>query len=273
MTSPTVPAVPTTRQELRAALDEPLPLEQVDLDDLDNFADGIKPWRMFHTLRHEDPVHWQPEEAPNSGFWAVTRHADIARVDRDPETFTSTKFVNLEEVDEDQIKKRASILEMDGVRHRALRSVIQRQFGASVINSYSDFLRGLTAKTLDAALAKGTFDFVAEAHRLGQAHHRQHRPRLCGRPAAQRREREVPRSALPFTRLHRGLRVRPGAGPAAARRRRHRPGLQARQHHPARRDPALRAGLRQLLPAPGRRRQRDYAPHHHPLHAGPAPAP
>ena len=52
-----------------------------------------------------------PRRPPNSGFWAVTRHADIARVDRDAETFTSTKFVNLEEVDDDQIKKRASILE------------------------------------------------------------------------------------------------------------------------------------------------------------------
>lgn len=117
---------------------------------------------MFITLRHEDPVHWQPEEAPNSGFWAVTRHEDIARVDRDAETFTSTKFVNLEEVDDDQIKKRASILELDGVRHRAMRSLLQRQFGASVINSYTDFLRGLTAKTLDTALAKGSFDFVKE---------------------------------------------------------------------------------------------------------------
>ncbi|MFD5517390.1 cytochrome P450 [Streptomyces sp. NBC_00659] len=162
MTSPTVPATPTTQAELRAALAEPLPLEEVDLANLDNFADGIKPWRMFHTLRHEDPVHWQPEEAPNSGFWAVTRHADIATVDRDAETFTSSRFVNLEEVDDDQIKKRASILELDGVRHRAMRSVIQRQFGASVINSYGDFLRGLTAQTLDAALAKGTFDFVAD---------------------------------------------------------------------------------------------------------------
>ncbi|MFB7336754.1 cytochrome P450 [Streptomyces adustus] len=162
MTSPAVPAVPTTREELRAALDEPLPLDQVNLADLDNFADGITPWRMFHTLRHEEPVHWQPEEAPNSGFWSVTRHADIARVDRDSDTFTSTRFVNLEEVDDNQIAKRASILEMDGVRHRALRSVIQRQFGASVINSYADFLRGLTATTLDKALAKGTFDFVED---------------------------------------------------------------------------------------------------------------
>jgi cytochrome P450 len=141
---------------------EPLPLAEVDLADPGNFTDGITPWRMFHTLRHEDPVHWQPEPAPNAGFWAVTRHEDIVRVDRDAQTFTSTRFVNLEEVDDDQIAKRASILEMDGVRHRALRGLLQRQFGATVINGYADFLRGLTARTLDAALAKGSFDFVAE---------------------------------------------------------------------------------------------------------------
>ncbi|MFJ4566525.1 cytochrome P450 [Streptomyces caelestis] len=151
-----------TTEPLTDAVREPLPLSDVNLADLDRFTDGVTPWRMFHTLRHEDPVHWQPEEAPNSGFWAVTRHRDIVRVDRDSETFTSTKFVNLEEVDDDQIKKRASILELDGVRHRALRSLIQRQFGANVISGYTDFLRGLTARTLDAALAKGRFDFVED---------------------------------------------------------------------------------------------------------------
>ncbi|MFI2609367.1 cytochrome P450 [Kitasatospora sp. NPDC018619] len=158
-----VPATPSASGATACgAFDEPLPLDRVNLADLDNFTDGVTPWRMFHTLRHQDPVHWQPEDAPNSGFWAVTRHADIARVDRDAETFTSTRFVNLEEVDDDQIEKRASVLELDGVRHRALRSILQRQFGAGVINSYADFLRGLTATTLDAALAKGRFDFVEE---------------------------------------------------------------------------------------------------------------
>ncbi|TDC11039.1 cytochrome P450 [Nonomuraea longispora] len=141
---------------------DPLPLDEVDLADPGRFTDGVTPWRMFRTLHLEDPVRWQPEPAPNAGFWALTRHEDIARVDRDPETFTSTKFVNLEEVDDDQIKRRASILELDGVRHRALRGLLQRQFGASVIGEYADFLRGLTATTLDAAFAKGSFDFVAE---------------------------------------------------------------------------------------------------------------
>jgi cytochrome P450 len=43
-----------------------------------------------------------------------------------------------------------------------MRSVLQRQFGQSTINQYADFLRGLTAQTLDAALAKGSFDFVSD---------------------------------------------------------------------------------------------------------------
>ncbi|MFF4186765.1 cytochrome P450 [Streptomyces sp. NPDC001691] len=146
--------------EAHPAAYDPLPLDEVDLADLDRFTDGVTPWRMFHTLRHRDPVHWQPECAPNSGFWAVTRHEDIVRVDRDADTFTSARFVNLEELDDDQIKKRASLLETDGARHRALRGLLQRQFGQQVISGYADFLRGLTATTLDAALERTAFDFV-----------------------------------------------------------------------------------------------------------------
>ena len=58
----------------------PIPLEQVDLSDLDAFAQN-KGWAQFDTLRREDPVHWNPEEKPNAGFWAITRYADIWAVD------------------------------------------------------------------------------------------------------------------------------------------------------------------------------------------------
>ena len=105
----------------------PIPLDDVDLTDLDAFARN-EGWAMFDTLRAEDPVHWTEEDAPNHGFWAVTRHDDIGAVDQDPETFTSTKYVNLEEVDDDLMDLRRSILETDGMRHRALRKLIQREF-------------------------------------------------------------------------------------------------------------------------------------------------
>jgi len=137
----------------------------IDLSDLDAFEQG-RAWPLFDALRREDPVHWNPEPAPNAGFWAVTRHADIVAVDRDAETFTSINFVNLEEVDDELIDIRRSILESDGDRHRALRKLLQRDFGGQTLKKYEEFLRGLTEATVEAALRKGVrddgFDFVEE---------------------------------------------------------------------------------------------------------------
>jgi cytochrome P450 len=135
-------------------------LDQVDLTDLDAFARN-EGWAMFDTLRAEDPVHWTPEAAPNSGFWAVTRYADIDTVDRDSETFTSTKYVNLEEVDDDLMDLRRSMLETDGPRHRALRKLIQREFSPGPLaRNYESFLGDLTKVTVDNALQNAEFDFV-----------------------------------------------------------------------------------------------------------------
>jgi cytochrome P450 len=137
-----------------------VPLDQVDLTDLDAFARN-EGWAMFDTLRAEDPVHWNPEATPNSGFWAVTRYDDIWTVDRDPETFTSTRYVNLEEVDDDLMDLRRSMLETDGPRHRALRKLIQREFSPGPLaRNYESFLRDLTNVTIDNALQNSEFDFV-----------------------------------------------------------------------------------------------------------------
>ncbi len=133
----------------------------IDLADLDPFERG-EAWPLFDALRRDAPVHWNPEPAPNSGFWAITRHEDIVAIDRDPQTFTSTNFVNLEEVDDELIEIRRSILESDGDRHRALRRLLQRDFGGQTLLKYEEFLRGLTESTVEAALRKGDFDFVKE---------------------------------------------------------------------------------------------------------------
>src|SRR4030095_297799 len=116
---------------------------------------------MFDTFRNEDPVHWTPEAPPNSGFWAVTKYQDIDTVDRDPETFTSTKYVNLEEVDDDLMDLRRSMLETDGPRHRALRKLIQRELRPGpAARHYEHLLRDLTNVTIDNALQNNEFDFV-----------------------------------------------------------------------------------------------------------------
>ena len=79
----------------------PVPLADVDLTNLDYFEHN-EAWGMFETLRSEDPLHWQDELVGDGhGFWSVTRYEDIERVNKDGDTFTSTKFVNLEERSEE----------------------------------------------------------------------------------------------------------------------------------------------------------------------------
>ena len=138
---------------------KPVPLEDVDLADLDVF-DRNEAWGMFDTLRREAPVFWNPEPGGNRGFWSVTRFADIEQVDKSPEIFTSERYVNLEEPPEQYMDRRRSMLETDGPRHQALRKLLLRDFSPGTLRRYEDFLRGLARLTVDTALAHEEFDFV-----------------------------------------------------------------------------------------------------------------
>jgi cytochrome P450 len=111
----------------------------ISLATLDLFAHGA-PWDLFAELRENDPVNWNEEEAPQSGFWSVMRYHDIVKVLRDPDTFTSERFTNLEEVDAEQEEARRSLLETDGQRHRALRRLLQGQFTPPAVAKYETFL-------------------------------------------------------------------------------------------------------------------------------------
>ncbi len=138
---------------------KPVPLEDVDLADLDVFVRN-EAWGMFDTLRREAPVFWNPERGGNNGFWSVTRFADIEQIDKSPEIFTSERFVNLEEPPEQYMDLRRSMLETDGPRHRALRKLLMRDFSTTTLRRYEDFLRGLARLTVDTALQRQEFDFV-----------------------------------------------------------------------------------------------------------------
>jgi len=137
-------------------------LTAAQLANNDLFANGA-PWDVFADLRRNDPISWQEEPAPNHGFWAVTRYEDIMTVLMDTQTYSSEIGATaLEELDESQIEIRKSMLDMDGARHRALRKLLQYDFTPRALAVYETFLRGLTANTVDEALKKERFDFVAE---------------------------------------------------------------------------------------------------------------
>ena len=129
------------------------------LADPDSFADG-PPWALFRQLRDREPVAWTPEPEPHSGFWSVTRHADIVAVSRSWQEFTSSRGVALEELEDDQLEHRTSLIDTDPPHHGKLRKIVAAQFLPRVINGYEAFLRGIVARTMDNALPLGSFDFV-----------------------------------------------------------------------------------------------------------------
>jgi len=131
------------------------------LADPDFFAAG-PPYELFRRLRDEEPLAWTPEPAPNSGFWSLTRHADIVRVSRDVATFSSARGVAVEELDDEQLTHRSSMIDTDPPRHTQLRSVLAKEFSPRMISRYEAFLRGIVGHTLDVAFAKGRFEFVEE---------------------------------------------------------------------------------------------------------------
>ena len=138
----------------------PTPLADVDLTNLDAFEHN-EAWGMFETLRAEDPLHWQDETVGDGhGFWSVTRYDDIEMVNKDGETFTSTKFVNLEEPPAEFQDLRRSILESDGTRHQALRKLLARDFSVAQLRRYEDFLRDLARVSINDAFAREDIDFV-----------------------------------------------------------------------------------------------------------------
>ncbi|MEP6476124.1 MAG: cytochrome P450 [Actinomycetota bacterium] len=139
--------------------------DQIDLVNPDSYVNGV-PFEWFDHLRRDEPVSWHPEPAGNAGFWAVTRYDDLTTVHMDWQTYSSEiGAVALEELDEEQLHRRRSMLECDPPRHTQLRQVTSKRFSARGVGRYEDFIREVAQGVLDRALDKGEFDFVGEISR------------------------------------------------------------------------------------------------------------
>jgi cytochrome P450 len=125
----------------------------------DTFLDGV-PYDLFRELRDTSPVAWTPGHEHVGGFWSVTRHADITAVGRDWETFSSSRGVALEDLADDQLVARTSLIDTDPPAHSALRKIMSSNFLPRVINGFEPYLRGIVATALDRAVPLGSFDFV-----------------------------------------------------------------------------------------------------------------
>ncbi len=132
--------------------------DDADITSHDTYTSGV-PHATFKRLREEDPVHWT-EEADGSGFWSILRHDDAVAVSRDVATFTSSKGIRLEEMDEEETKARLTMMELDPPDHTRYRRMVSKGFTRRRVLSYEEGIRDLASEVLDQALAEPEFDFV-----------------------------------------------------------------------------------------------------------------
>jgi cytochrome P450 len=141
-----------------------LPLEDVDLANLDNFVAG-KAHAMWRRLRAEDPIHWNPGNERFLGFWSITKYADVLAVSRDTTTFISGRGISMasDPANPDSTAGAGIMLiMMDPPRHVRLRRLVNKGFTPRATALLEPAVREITNQIIDAVAPRGECDFVTD---------------------------------------------------------------------------------------------------------------
>ena len=132
----------------------------VDISAAESYVDG-PPHAWFEWLRRNDPVHWQ-DMAGERGYWAVTRHADVVEVSRQPLLFSASEGgIVLEDMDGERLAMmRKMLLAMDPPQHVDYRKQVSGEFKARVIAQMEERIRTICRQIMDRAAELGDVDFV-----------------------------------------------------------------------------------------------------------------
>jgi cytochrome P450 len=128
---------------------------------------GGQPFDAFARLRKAAPVCWHEEPGDLPGFWAVTRHADVMRVNADPATFSSRRggiLMNTPKPGQGHVLLgRASfdtMINLDGSQHMQLRREHMPFFTPAYLNALKARVAGEVTRLIDEMAPKGGGDMV-----------------------------------------------------------------------------------------------------------------
>ena len=132
--------------------------------------DGI-PLQEFLELRRTAPVWWVEQEPEaragfnDTGYWAVSRHQDVAAVSKNSKDFSSAENGAIirfsPDMTRDQVElQQVMLINQDPPDHTKTRQVISRGFTPRSIAAMHETLTGRAHTIVDEAIAKGKGDFV-----------------------------------------------------------------------------------------------------------------
>ena len=142
-----------------------LTLENLDIINPDLYVQRGYPHEEWALLRKEAPVfrYQRPGVEP---FWAITKHADVVAVSRQPELFRSTQmlFVSQDEpgapLPDEAILRQ--LLNMNPPEHGEFRRVVNQRFTPRSVQQLKNQIERITTEVLDDLVGREECDFVTE---------------------------------------------------------------------------------------------------------------
>jgi linalool 8-monooxygenase len=142
---------------------------EIDLKNPDLYVAGV-PHEIFTRLRHEDPVHWNPE-AEGRGFWCITKYDDIVAIAKNPAVFSSARVHGGHRMFDEQIvgiagvgaaETDAPMISMDPPEHNRFRRMLSPSFSPLRLKPLEERIGARACAILDRLGNRGECEFVAE---------------------------------------------------------------------------------------------------------------
>jgi len=131
----------------------------------DHYARHGYPHELWRRLRREDPVHWWDRTA-GIPFWAVTKHADIIEVSKQPDKFVNGQrlVISHEHESRDGLFP-PTLIELDPPKHGIYRQLVSKRFTPRYLAKLHGDIEQIAGEIVDALVQKadsGECDFVRE---------------------------------------------------------------------------------------------------------------
>ena len=147
--------------------------DDIDLSDLDFWR---RPWsereEAFKVLRRDRPISFYDEPIiegtsvdfpKGAGYYALTKHRDVATASRHPEVFLSGPgAVSQMDLPTELVEYFSGMISTDNPKHARLRRIVSNAFNPRNIRAAEESVERVADELLIRALDGGTGDFVAD---------------------------------------------------------------------------------------------------------------
>ena len=147
--------------------------DDIDLSDMEFWK---RPWAereaAFSALRRERPISYydEPEiigssiEIPRgAGYYALTRHRDVATASRHPEIFLSGPgAVSQMDMPPEMVEYFSGMISTDNPKHARLRRIVSNAFNPRNVKAVEESIERIGDEVISRAMSAGTGDFVTD---------------------------------------------------------------------------------------------------------------